>query len=202
MSFESQELLSFWFGPKPKRVADVKQRMAIWFGSDANLDKEIALRFGDLARAAARGGLDEWAVQAVPRLALILALDQLPRNLYRGDALAFAQDNRALALTLDGLSTGMDRELTDLQQLFFYMPLQHSEDLANQDTAVSVYEQLMLNASKLTRSALTASFDYARQHRDLIARFGRFPHRNQVLGRESTAAEIEFLAGGGATFGQ
>jgi uncharacterized protein (DUF924 family) len=202
MTMNSEELLSFWFGKKPQRVGDVKQRMATWFGANRDLDRDINLRFSDLASAAAAGELDEWAVQARTRLALILALDQLPRNIYRGDALAFAQDNKALALTLDGMSTGMDSGLTDLQRLFFYMPLQHSEDLQIQDAAVAAYEQLMLDAGKLTKSALTSALDYARQHRDLIQRFGRFPHRNALLGRESTPQEIQFLAEGGATFGQ
>jgi len=202
MSLNSEELLSFWFGQKPQRVGDVKQRMGTWFGSDRDLDRQIDLQFGDLAAAAAGGKLDEWAAQPRTRLALILALDQLPRNIHRGDALAFAQDNKALALTLDGMSTGMDKELADLERMFFCMPLQHSEDLEIQDTAVAAYEQLALDAGTLTKSALASALDFARQHRDLIARFGRFPHRNALLGREPAREEIEFLESGGATFGQ
>ena len=202
MTYNSDELLAFWFGPAPRRVADVTARMTTWFGNDKDFDQECIGRFADLARAAAAGELDEWAFEPRQRLALILALDQLPRNIHRGDVLAFAQDNRALALALDGLSTGMDRKLTPLQRLFFYMPLQHSEDLEIQQTSLTVYEQLMLDAGKLEKTALKNAFDFAKRHHDLVARFGRFPHRNVLLGREATAAEVEYLAGGGATFGQ
>ena len=202
MTYDCNELLTFWFGPRPKKAADLAARMGVWFGNNADFDRELVERFVDLAHAAAAGELDEWAFEPRRRLALILALDQLPRNIHRGDALAFAHDNKALALTLDGLSSGMDRKLANLERLFFYMPLQHSEDVEIQATAVAVYEQLMLDADKLEKDALATAFDFAQQHRDLVQRFGRFPHRNAMLGREATPAETEFLASGGATFGQ
>ena len=202
MLYNSNELLTFWFGSPPKQVTDLAARMALWFGSSPDFDREVEDRFADLARAAGSGELDDWAFEPRERLALILALDQLPRNLYRGDALAYAHDNRALALTLDGLSSGMDRRLANLERLFFYMPLQHAEDRSVQETSVAVYEQLMLDAGELEKAALGGAFDYAKQHHELVVRFGRFPHRNEVMGRETTPAEAEFLATGGETFGQ
>ncbi len=202
MTYSGDELLAFWFGTTPRRVADVKARVQIWFGNDKAFDREVTTLFAELAEAAAAGELDEWAFQPRSRLALILALDQLPRNIHRGDALAFAQDNRAVALTLDGMSSGMDRQLKPLQRLFFYMPLQHSEDLEMQDRSVAAYQQLKLDAGKLEKSALAQAYQYATEHRDLVLRFGRFPHRNEILGRTPTEAEREFLGSGGATFGQ
>ena len=202
MTYDSDELLEFWFGPPPRRVADVQARMKLWFDSDAGMDETIAERYVPLTEAAAAGELDPWADQPRSRLALILALDQLPRNIYRGDALAFAQDARALKLTLDGTSAGMDRKLKALERLFFYMPLQHSEDLETQDASVATYRALMADAGPLEQDALALSFDFAQQHRDLVARFGRFPHRNGPLGRQASAAEEGYLAAGGVTFGQ
>lgn len=202
MTYDSNELLAFWFGPASKQAADLQARMAVWFGNNAGFDQELAERFGAMAHAAGAGELDEWAFEPRRRLALILALDQLPRNIHRGDALAFAHDNKALALTLDGLSSGMDRKLGNLERLFFYMPLQHSEDPETQETSVAVYEQLLLDADKLEKGALSAAFDFAKKHRNLVARFGRFPHRNALLERQTTPAEAEFLASGGPTFGQ
>jgi len=202
MSYDSAELLSFWFGPRPLRAEDITARMKTWFGGNAEFDRALAERFAGVARAAAHGELRGWAAEARPRLALILALDQLPRNIYRGDALAFAQDAQALALTQEGMSSGLDQALLPLERLFFYMPLQHSEDRAVQETSVATYEQLARETDELHRATLNGALDYAKQHRDLIARFGRFPHRNRALNRHSTEDEQLFLARGGATFGQ
>jgi uncharacterized protein (DUF924 family) len=146
--------------------------------------------------------LDVWCASPRGRLALILLLDQLPRNLFRGQARAFATDAAACACTLAGIDVGHDRALAHVERSFFFLPLQHAEDLALQDLSVAMCQALAQDAPPELRTALDEGVEYAVLHRDLIARFGRFPHRNRVLGRSSTAAETQYLAEGGRRFGQ
>lgn len=199
-----ESLLRFWFEPQPRSREDLEQRFDRWFKADPAVDAEITARFGATARLAARGELDAWADFAKGRLALILLLDQVPRHLHRGTAAAFAQDAKALALSTEGIEKGYDRELSVLERGFFYMPLQHAESLDAQELSVRMFEKLAADdgAPDFYGPALESMLDYARQHRDIIARFGRFPHRNTALGRADTDAEREYLRGGGPRFGQ
>jgi len=151
---------------------------------------------------AAAGALDELATTPRGALALILLLDQLPRNLHRGQARAFATDPQALAWTLSGIEAGFDRALGLIERTFFYLPMQHAEDLATQERQVEAFRALAREAPPELRAALESSVDFAVQHRDLIARFGRFPHRNRTLARTSTPDEERFLVEGGSRFGQ
>jgi len=194
------EIIEFWFPPEQAR-AD-----ALWWGKDPALDAEIERRFGPTLARASQGELDDWAASARGRLALVVVLDQFSRNIYRGDAKTYAQDARARALAHEGLSRGHDRELTPHQRLFLYMPLEHSEALDDQQRCVELVEALAADVaaepgvSEDRRKRFANYIDYAIAHRDIVARFGRFPHRNEILGRESTAEEREFLTKPGSSF--
>ncbi|MFT3906461.1 MAG: DUF924 family protein [Steroidobacteraceae bacterium] len=201
-------MLDYWFGTAPLDTAALTQRMQLWFaaGDTAELtwqlDETLRLRFGPLMQDALEGRLDAWASTPRRRLALILLLDQFPRNIHRGRAGAYAGDVQALPLALTGMQLGADIALTPPERLFFYMPLQHAESLEAQEESVAAFEQLMNEAPDEQRGLFSGAFDFARRHRDIIARFGRFPHRNAVLGRSNTPGESSWLASGGDTFGQ
>jgi uncharacterized protein (DUF924 family) len=196
-------LLDYWFAGNPSDAAAVQALNRRWFISTPAQDRELTERFGGLAQQAAAGRLEALAGKARGRLALIVLLDQLPRNLHRGTARAFAQDRQALAHCLAGLDRGEPDELAVLERVIFCMPLQHAESPAIQAQAVATFARLAESAAPPAIAAALANFaDYAVRHRDIIARFGRFPHRNAVLGRRSTAAEIAYLQSGASSFGQ
>ncbi len=202
------EILHFWFGARPYSAAQVRQHARLWFGESASpeltpqTDELVRERFGDLARQAADGGLKAWESGPRRRLALILLLDQFPRNIHRSRPDAFAQDRRALELTLDGMQVGGDATLDPVERIFFYMPLMHAENLDIQDEGIAAFARLRVEAPSDLEDFFQASLDSAREHRELIARYGRFPHRNRILGREDTAEERHWLASKGDSFGQ
>jgi uncharacterized protein (DUF924 family) len=200
---EIDEILDYWFEGCPTDAGCLKALMKKWFAGSADNDRELSERFGAIASAAAAGELMHWSETARGRLALILLLDQLPRNLHRGTAAAFAQDGKALALALDGIAQRQDRELDPLQRIFFLMPLQHAESRETQARSTAAFESLASeyrsgSAGPLLENTAKFAFD----HREIVDRFGRFPHRNRVLGRESTDEELKFLASGSPSFGQ
>ncbi|MGD9763814.1 MAG: DUF924 family protein [Candidatus Binatia bacterium] len=195
----SEAVLDFWFGDRGDDAAERTQR---WFTPDPAFDAEIRDRFGALICAAAQRELDGWAASPRGRLALILLLDQFPRNVYRGQREAFASDAHALSLALAGIDFGVDRALGTRERAFFYLPLGHAEDPAMQDRAVTAVRQLVAESPAALRGEVEEFLRFARAHRDIIARFGRFPHRNAALGRASTADEKAYLDGGPDTFGQ
>ena len=197
-----QRVLDFWFTGCARDAPNIDARMDRWFGSDPELDARIARDFGPLFDQAASGRLDDWATTPRGRLALIIVLDQFSRNLFRGQAAAFAQDRKALRLCVDGTVDGVYRALSPEEQLFFFMPLQHAESLKIQEKSVSVYQALAGRVSETLRETFNTAAQFAELHRDIIAEFGRFPHRNKVLGRENTPAEDEYLSGEAPTFGQ
>jgi uncharacterized protein (DUF924 family) len=200
-------VLDFWFGREDFTPAILRERMGTWFGTgdaaSAQLrDQDIAQRFGALVGRALAGELQGWADSPRQRLALILLLDQFPRHLHRGSAQAFAGDARALELTLDGMQKGADAALDPVMRIFFCMPLQHSELPDAQEDSVLAFRRLAEDAPAELRPVFDGVTEFARRHRDIIARFGRFPHRNAVLDRASTPEELEWLSGGGERFGQ
>jgi uncharacterized protein (DUF924 family) len=198
-----EDLLEFWFDVDTADAAAMRTQSKQWFSSTAEQDRELARRFGDLANAAAAGELDGLGETARGRLALILLLDQFPRSLNRGTPAAFAQDHKALDLCVGGMSEGQLEQLEVTQRVFYCMPLQHAESRAVQAKSVATFAALAAAEAPPALAAALKNFaDYAVLHQDIIERFGRFPHRNRVLGRESTAAELEFLASGGPSFGQ
>jgi uncharacterized protein (DUF924 family) len=192
--------LLFWFGGKPHGAAQIRQRMRLWFGDEGapelrpQTDELIGERFGAVMAAAARGELDAWESSPRRRLALILLLDQFPRHVHRGTALACAQDHRALALAVSGMQYGADGALDPVERIFFYMPLMHAESLELQEESLAAYRRLREEAPEALREHFESVLRAAGQHRELIARFGRFPHRNGVLGRPDTAAERQWRA--------
>ncbi len=190
------DILRFWFPilPKGDRAAMVRQ-LQWWFRSGA--DPEIIEHFAPLLKRAIWGELDAWSLQPQSRLALIIILDQFSRSLYRGTPQAFAQDSKACALTLEGINIGHYAALkTPWEKTFFFLPLGHSEAIENLDLAVKLAEDLVSEALIEHRSLLEFSASQARRHREIIYKFGRHPHRNEILGRKSTFEELEYLLGG------
>jgi len=196
------ELLDWWFADArddPERAA---ARNAFWFGSDPAADRGIRERFGATLEAAAAGELDAWAEEPRGRLALVLVFDQLPRNIHRGSARAFAYDARALALAREGVATGALEPLSVPERAFLLMPFMHAESVPVQREACEHFEALVAGAPPAWRSLAENNLAFARDHLAICERFGRFPHRNAALGREATPEERAFLEGGGASFGQ
>lgn len=201
--FEWHHVLDFWFGPLDADGLPDKFHRQRWFQPSRSFDREVRRRFLSLMLVASEDGVDSWRKAPGGRLAEILLLDQMPRHIYRGSALAYDHDRAARRLCREGLALGADLELPLIGRAFFYMPLQHAENLRDQDEAVALYQQLVaLASSPRARDVFAGFHKSAGQHRDLIARFGRFPHRNQSLKRPSTAAEIELLSAGRHDFGQ
>lgn len=202
---EALEVRRFWFGRLPLKPELVKERLALWFGAaeqEQRADELIRSRFGPLVERAAAGGLAAWADSPRRRLSLILLLDQFPRHVYRGTARAFATDREALGLTLSGMQSAADAALAPVERIFFYMPLQHAELSDAQEESVAAYRRLLNEAPQELKPMFASAAESAELHRSIIARFGRFPHRNQALGRANTAEEAAYLAGGRETFGQ
>jgi uncharacterized protein (DUF924 family) len=169
-----RDILDFWFSEEIERQ---------WFSPGPDIDREITERFGALYDQALAGKLDAWKQNAESALALILLLDQFPRNMFRGTPKAFGSDAKAQEVCRAALDRGFDQERTPKERHFFYLPLMHSENLPDQAECVELYRKL----------GQEVALDYAIQHHDIIARFGRFPHRNKILGRETSEEEQEFL---------
>ncbi len=195
-------ILSFWFEDSRSDPERALAMMARWFEPDPTFDAEIRDRFGSLYQEAVAGELSGWEQTARGSLALIILLDQFSRNIHRGRPQAFAQDAAAQRLCLDGIEQNLDEMLSPVERGFFYLPLQHAENAHLQDVSVQQYERLLQQCQSAWRPLAQGMLDYAREHRDIIRRFGRFPHRNAILGRQSTPAEQEFLARGGPDYGQ
>src|SRR5262245_53677292 len=196
----ANEVLEFWFGRGPWDAARLAERSHFWFGGGD--DALVRSTLEPMLERAARGEFASWATSPKRRLALIILFDQVPRNSYRGTAAAFAFDREALALSLEGLQLAADAALDPLERLFFYLPLEHAESIDAQDTAMAALDRLVADSPPELRDFCDYARTSARRHRDIIAKFGRFPHRNRALGRESTPAELEWLAASGQTFGQ
>ncbi|MBW3730884.1 DUF924 family protein [Aeromonas dhakensis] len=196
-----QSLLTFWFGEESDDVTRAKRQAPLWWGKNSATDALLASRFGDQAAAAAAGELAHWAEAVEGRLALILLLDQLPRNIHRGTPTAFAQDAKARDLCLKGLSLGADLALPSLERVFFYLPLEHAESREQQARSVTLFEGLAAEqAAGPARETFAGFADFARRHQVIVERFGRFPHRNAILGRASTEEEAAFLLQPGSGF--
>jgi len=183
-------ILCYWFGELDEAGLCAGKRNTLWFASNPAIDRAIGERFGSLVARALAGELEEWAAQDRGLIALVLLLDQFTRNVHRDTPGAFAGDARALALAQGAVESGRYRRLPAIHQVFLYLPLEHCEDLDVQEECVTLFEGL----AAITGSAEIADFArYATAHRDVIARFGRFPHRNVILGRDSTPEELEYL---------
>lgn len=196
------DILSFWFGPLQGAHDFPTDRKKLWWMADDATDTEIRERFGGLVESALGGGLAAWGRSPRGTLALVLVLDQFTRCLGRGSAAAFAGDERAQALCREAIEQGTDRKLRFIERSFLYMPLMHAE---SKDTAARSLEVFGALSSEIKESGVEGHPDFlspAQQHADIVLEFGRYPHRNAIVGRESTAAEVEHLAKSDTSFGQ
>ncbi len=199
MDARADEVVTFWF------EGDAKARLARWFRGGPALDAAIRERFGELIDLAVDGELDAWRETARGSLALIVLLDQLTRNVHRGSPAAFAGDARALAISEELRTSGRDRELDWDERYLALMPTMHAEELAVQQRGLEAFRELLADAiaeglPEARLGGLRGAVDYAERHLRIIERFGRFPHRNEVLGRPSTPEEAEFLRQPGSSF--
>ena len=197
----AREILDFWFVPQPGEsttaggaARDDVQVRDVWFRKDDAFDAEIRRRFGVALAAGLAGAYGEWCDEPRGSLARVVLLDQFTRNAFRGTPRSFAGDARALATARDAVEQGIDTTLAPQERWFLYMPFEHSEALADQDRAVELFEALA------AKTGLDEPLPWAIRHRDVIRRFGRFPHRNAILDRASTADEIAFLREPGSSF--
>ena len=197
-----QDVLSFWFEDAAKSPETLGRRRAVWFRNDPAFDRECAARFAATLEDAARGYLDDWAGTPHGRLALVIILDQMPRNIHRGSPAAFMHDAEAAAHCIAAVESGQDQSLSRVERIFLYMPLQHTEDLGLQRRSIELFGSLASGADEAWREYFADTANYARLHHDIIERFGRFPHRNRILDRKSTEEEARYLSDGAPTFGQ
>lgn len=191
-SEQAKRILDFWFGT-PEQASYGKPRQ-IWFIKKPEFDREVEARFLSDYEQAAAGNLDTWKSSPLSCLALILLLDQFPRNMFRGKPQAFATDWQALSTAQYAVAQGYDRELLPVQRWFVYCPFEHSENLEDQNRSVALFQQLSDDPDSAD------AINYALRHREVILRFGRFPHRNKILERVSTPEEEEFLQQPGSSF--
>jgi len=198
-----QAILDFWFGELVLGLCSDERRAAL-FRTDPAFDAEIRTKFGAEVAQAVAGELDHWGTTIDGRQALILLLDQFTRNLYRGEAAAFSGDARALEIARGGVARGDDLQLPTEMRAFFYLPFEHSESLADQETCIALLVRMRdeLPTGSRARHVAERYLQHARDHHALVAEFGRFPHRNAVLERADTAVEAAWLARDGRSFGQ
>ncbi len=188
-------ILSFWFMEQKLSAPQIDGRMDTWFGEDPVFDEEIAKEFAEDVERASEGSLDHWAHEPRGRLALILLLDQFRRNIFRNSAQAFEKDKAALKLCVEGAMEKKDHGLAPIHKAFFYMPLQHAESRKVQEKSRKVYQRLAEAVSPTYKETFETIAQFADLHADIVEQFGRFPHRNKLLGRENSAEEEEYLTG-------
>ena len=197
-----QRVLDFWFCDSELNSPQLDSRMDRWFGAHDELDEQIRQDFGELVERATAGQLDDWKETPHGRLALIILLDQFRRNVYRGKADAFTHDKTALRIAIEGTMAGDHKQLDSVERMFFFMPLQHAESLKIQEKSVGIFNALARAGPGTLHETFLAAAQFAELHRDIVAEFGRFPHRNAVLGRPNSSAEAAYLSNDGPSFGQ
>jgi uncharacterized protein (DUF924 family) len=190
----------FWFGLNPDDLIVAQTQSKLWWNKNPDVDAQIRNRFEPDVVKAANRELDDWLETPQNRLALIILTDQFPRNIYRNTSQAFAFDSLARSWCKAGIQTGSHELLRPIERIFFYLPLEHSESIEDQELSVSLVRSLANSVEPNYRSTFESFIGFAIRHRDIIARFGRFPHRNQILGRESSPAELAFLQEPGSSF--
>lgn len=192
------EVRDFWFGNEDSDAAVAKARSALWWEKNTAIDAQMRERFQPLLDAVGAGAHRDWLSEPRGALALIIVTDQFPRNIHRDTPQAFAFDDLAREFARAAIDAGFDRALRPIERVFCYLPFEHSEALADQDRSVQLFE--VLHGSAADKELFAGYLDFARRHRAVIERFGRFPHRNRILGRTSTAEEIAFLQQPGSSF--
>jgi uncharacterized protein (DUF924 family) len=200
MTDRIEDILHFWFGAFPTPYTADASKTDMWFKNGAAYDSEIFINFGVDYDRAINGELDHWVDSYRGRLALIILLDQFSRHIHRGTKQAFAQDEKAQALCIDGIGAGDDARCHAVERSFFYLPLEHAEDIEKQALSVRAFTQLVQDVPEQYQKPFESSLSFARSHHYVIEKFGRFPELNEILGRESTAEEVEFIASGKYSF--
>ena len=195
-----EKILEFWFGTFPDAYSSDPTRVDMWFKNGSQYDRDIFITFGGIYESAVCGELDHWLETPRGKLALIILLDQFSRHIHRGLAEAFAQDKRAQEICIDGISAGDDFKLHRVERSFFYLPLEHAEDIERQELSVQAFAQLVQDVPETRRKPFELSLNYAMRHHYVIERFGRFPELNEILERESSAEELEFIESGEYSF--
>ncbi len=197
---QHEEVLAWWLGEVDEDGLAPREAAARWWKKDPAFDRRVVERFQRLHAAIAGGEHEDWQDRPRSRLAYIIVLDQLSRNIYRDTSRMFASDEQALAATLAGLDREIDRRLQGDGRCFFYLPLMHSEQLEHQDRCIAHFSAYREQLDGALRHRVGDNLAFAKKHREIVARFGRFPHRNRILGRRSTAEELAFLELPGSSF--
>jgi uncharacterized protein (DUF924 family) len=195
-----QDVLTFWFGDLDEQGRADEAHVRRWWTKDTAFDREIHERFGALHEAIVSGAHEAWLESPRGRLAYIIVLDQFSRNMFRGTAKMFAWDEVALREAIEGIDRGMDRAVAHDERAFYYLPLMHSEELDVQQQCVDLFTAWRDEVDEALRDSVANSLDFAVRHLEIVRRFGRFPHRNDLLGRASTSEELEFLKQPGSSF--
>jgi uncharacterized protein (DUF924 family) len=195
-----ETLLQFWFGSNTDDKIVAKEQSKLWWSKNSQTDRQIQQRFEPYVAKASNRALDSWLATPAGCLALIILTDQFPRNIYRNTPQAFSFDALARSWCKEGIGKGFHNSLRPIERVFFYLPLEHSESLEDQDQSLALYEQLVADMDTEKRSIFDGFLKFAVRHRDIVKRFGRFPHRNRILGRESSSEELAFLQEKGSSF--
>jgi uncharacterized protein (DUF924 family) len=196
------DIIGFWHGPALENPETASDRRDWWYRGGAPVDDEIRARFGDLVEEARGGGLSEWRETSEGVLALVLLLDQFTRNLYRNTIDAYSGDALAFEIMAGAIRLNLDKNLHPVSRIWLYHPFHHSEEVVAQDTGITILKALKRQGPAPWRPYIQRSIVGWTKHRDIVARFGRFPHRNHVLGRPSSRKEVTYLAKDGQSFGQ
>ena len=195
-----QDVISFWFGSGRDANSINDQQKSLWWEKNEQTDQLIKDRYSNLVEDVYSGTREDWLQTATGTLASIITLDQFPRNIYRGTARSFAFDHRALEISKILLETGLYQELSLIQRVFAFIPFEHSEDLDDQVTSIQLYKDLLELAPENEKEIFKGFYDFALKHHEIIEEFGRYPHRNEILGRNSTHQELAFLERPGSSF--
>ncbi len=196
----TDSIIEFWFGSHTSNREINEQKKSIWWSKNEQTDQRITERFEIISTEVYRGDLVEMQRSARGLLASIICLDQFPRNMYRGTAKSFACDPAALGFAIEMVDKAWDQTLLPVYRVFAWLPFEHSEDLAMQHKSVMLYDNLRNSVEEDEREMFNEYYQFAYRHFEIIDRFGRYPHRNQILGRESTAEELDFLSQPGSSF--
>lgn len=200
MTNRIEDILDFWFGQFPTAYTADASKVDMWFKNGADYDQTIFMQFAIDYEKAINEQLNHWRDSHRGRLALIILLDQFSRHIHRGSAQAFAQDEKAQALCIEGIGAGDDAKMHPIERCFFYLPLEHAEDLEKQNLSVRAFTQLVEDVPEQYREKYRSNLSFAQAHHYVIEKFGRFPELNAILGRKDTVEEIEFLATGKYSF--
>ena len=197
---EIDRILAFWFGRGQTAIEVANEKTELWWSKNERVDREIVDQFAATSEAAANGELARWSESPRGLLALIICTDQFPRNMYRDTPRAFAYDSVALAYAKQCVDGGVATQLRPIERVFAYLPFEHSEELAEQERSIALYHELTQSVCADEVKLFNGYLDFAQQHYDIIKRFGRYPHRNKILGRESSDEELAFLQQPGSSF--